>query len=375
MKYIDEFRKKGPAVGILRKIHEISRRPVSVMEICGTHTHTISRYGIREVLPPNVRLISGPGCPVCVTSAGDINRIIGFSKKERVVDPGVMTPKGVVIATFGDMMGVPGTDSTLQEEKASGGDIRVVYSPLGALDIARENPSKEVVLCAVGFETTAPTVAATILTAREEGLENFSVLALHKLTPPAMRALMDSGEIEVHGFLCPGHVTTIIGAGAYAFLAEEYNAPSVVAGFEPFDALHGLYMLIKQLEEGRAEIEIQYKRVVTWEGNKKAQRIMGEVFEASESRWRGIGDIPMSGLRIKEEFASFDAEKRFEIEEGLDEEPAGCACGAVLKGLITPDKCSLFATACTPESPVGPCMVSSEGTCAAYYKYDRVHCI
>jgi hydrogenase expression/formation protein HypD len=362
MKYIDEFREKGPAEGILRKIHEISKRPVNIMEICGTHTHTISRYGIREGLPPNVRLISGPGCPVCVTSAGDVNRIIEFSKNQ----------KDVIIATFGDMMAVPGTDSSLQEEKARGGDIRVVYSPLGALDIARANPEKEVLLCAVGFETTAPTVAATILTAKREGLKNFSALALHKLTPPAMKALMDSGEIDVHGFICPGHVTTIIGAGAYAFLAEEYNAPSVVAGFEPFDALHGLYMLIKQLEEGRAEIEIQYKRVVTWEGNRKAQRIMNEVFEPSAARWRGIGEIPMSGFSIREGFASFDAEKRFEIEEGLDEEPAGCACGNILKGLITPDQCALFANACTPETPVGPCMVSAEGTCAAYYKYDRV---
>jgi hydrogenase expression/formation protein HypD len=365
MKFIDEFRQKGSSEGLLKKIHAISRRPVNIMEICGTHTHTISRYGIREALPKNVRLISGPGCPVCVTSAGDINRIIKFSQNQR----------DTVIATFGDMMGVPGSDSTLQEEKARGGDIRVVYSPLGALDIARSNPMKEVVLCAVGFETTAPTVAATILSANEEGLENFSVLALHKLTPPAMRALIDSGEIEINGFLCPGHVTTIIGAGAYGFLAEKYNSPSIVAGFEPFDAIHGLYMLIKQLEEGRADIEIQYTRVVTWEGNKKAQGIMEEVFEPCSARWRGIGEIPMSGLEIREEFAPFNAEKRFEFEEGPDSEPPGCACGDVLKGLITPDRCSLFARACTPESPVGPCMVSSEGSCAAYYKYERVRCI
>lgn len=362
MKYIDEFRKKGPAKGILKKIHEISTRPVNIMEICGTHTHTISRYGIREGLPENVRLISGPGCPVCVTSAGDINRIIEFSKNQR----------DVIIATFGDMMAVPGTDSSLQEEKARGGDIRVVYSPLNALDIARSNPEKEVVLSAVGFETTAPTVAATIITAKEEGLKNFSALALHKLTPPAMRALMDSGEIEVHGFICPGHVTTIIGAGAYSFLAEEYNAPSVVAGFEPFDALHGLYMLIKQLEEGRSEIEIQYKRVVTWEGNKLAQAIMDEVFEPCATVWRGIGEIPGSGLAIRDGFSGYDAEKRYEFPKGLDREPEGCACGSVLKGLITPDQCALFAATCTPETPVGPCMVSSEGTCAAYYKYQRV---
>jgi hydrogenase expression/formation protein HypD len=365
MKYIDEFRKKGPAKGILKKIHEISTRPVNIMEICGTHTHTISRYGIRYAVPETVRLISGPGCPVCVTSAGDINRIIEFSKSE----------KGVIIATFGDMMTVPGTDSSFQEEKARGGDIRVVYSPLNALDMARENPGKEVVLVAVGFETTAPTIAATIVKAEEEGLENFSVLALHKLTPPAMRALMDSGEIEVHGFICPGHVTTIIGAGSYSFLAEEYNSPAVVTGFEPFDALHGIYMLVKQLEEGKSKIEIQYKRVVTWEGNRLAQRIMGEVFEECATSWRGIGEIPASGLGIKKDFAQFDAEKRFEFKEGLDREPEGCACGSVLKGLIKPDECSLFADPCTPESPVGPCMVSNEGTCAAYYKYGRLHTI
>lgn len=362
MKYIDEFRRREEAQGIIRKIREISTKDIGIMEICGTHTHSISRYGIREALPGNIRLISGPGCPVCVTSAYDVNRIIEFTRRRR----------DVVVATFGDMMKVPGSESSLQEEKAAGADIRVVYSPLGALDFAREEPGREVVLFAVGFETTAPTVAATMMKAREEGIKNLSVLSLHKLTPPAMRALLNSGEIEIDGFICPGHVTAIIGASAYGFLASEYGSPCVVAGFEPIDALMGIYMLIRQLEEGRKDIEIEYDRVVTWEGNKKAQAAIAEVFEPSDSLWRGIGNIPGSGLRINEAYAGLDAEKRFSIPPGEDAEPKGCQCGLVLKGLITPPSCKLFATACTPEFPIGPCMVSSEGTCAAFYKYRRV---
>ncbi|MBI5643425.1 MAG: hydrogenase formation protein HypD [Deltaproteobacteria bacterium] len=362
MKYIDEFRQKKQAQGILEKIRSISKRPVSIMEICGTHTHSISKYGIREALPANIRLISGPGCPVCVTSAADINRIIDFSKSR----------SDVIIATFGDMMRVPGSHSSLQEERARGGDIRVVYSPLNSLDIARANPDKEVVLYAVGFETTAPTVAATILSAREEGIKNLSVLSLHKLTPPAMKALLDSGEVEINGFICPGHVTAIIGAKAYEFLASTYKSPCVVAGFEPIDAILGLYMLVKQLEENRCEIEIQYNRVVTWDGNQKAQEVIDEVFEPGDSLWRGVGMIPSSGLKIRNAYADFDAERKFTIKKGVDAEPPGCLCGSVLKGIITPDKCPLFGKTCTPERPVGPCMVSSEGTCAAFYKYRRV---
>ncbi len=361
MKYIDEFRKKDGAQALLEKIRSISTKGVNIMEICGTHTHSISRYGIREGLPPLIRLISGPGCPVCVTSASDINRIIDFSRSQ----------KGAVIATFGDMMRVPGSRSTLQEERARGGDIRVVYSPLGSLDIARANPGKEVVLYAVGFETTAPTVASTILAAKEEGIRNLSVLSLHKLTPPAMRALLDGGEVRIDGFIAPGHVTAIIGAAAYEFLSVDYRSPCVVAGFEPLDALLGIYMLTRQLEEGRCETEIEYGRVVNWEGNKKAQAVISEVFEPVDSLWRGIGVIPGSGLGIREEYGAFDAEKRFSIPAGEEKEPAGCRCGQVLKGLITPDECPLFGNACTTGTPVGPCMVSSEGTCSAYYKYRK----
>lgn len=362
MKYLDEFRQKKQAQGILEKIRAVSRKKVSIMEICGTHTHSISKYGIRQALPPNIRLISGPGCPVCVTSAGDIETIIAFSRRRC----------DVIIATFGDMMRVPGVESSLQEEKARGADIRVVYSPLNALDMAKANPDKEILLYAVGFETTAPTVAATILSARAESVKNLSVLALHKLTPPAMRALLEGSEIDIDGFICPGHVTAIIGAGAYEFLASRYHAPCVVAGFEPLDALLGIYMLVAQLEENRAEIEIEYDRVVTWEGNVTAQAAINEVFEVADSSWRGIGNIPQSGLKIRDGFGFYDAQKRFSIEKAADREPKGCRCGSVLKGMIKPDECPLFGKACTTETPVGPCMVSSEGTCAAFYKYRTV---
>ncbi|MDH4100790.1 MAG: hydrogenase formation protein HypD [Nitrospirota bacterium] len=359
MKYVDEFRQRDGARAIMKKILEISGRPATIMEICGTHTHAISRFGIREALPSHIRLVSGPGCPVCVTSASDVNRVIEFSRRQ----------EEVILATFGDMMKVPGSDSSLQEERAAGADVRVVYSPLGALDIARANPGRQVIFYGVGFETTVPAIAATILMARAEGLGNYSVLAYPKLTPPAMKGLLDSGSMQIDGFLCPGHVTAIIGAEAYGFIARDYGAPCVVAGFEPLDALYGIYMLIRQLEEGRKDIEIQYSRVVTWEGNEKARRVMEQVFEVCDADWRGIRTIPMSGMKIRLEFAAFDAERRFDIGAGTGNEPAGCRCGEVLRGLIVPPECNLFGEACTPESPAGPCMVSSEGTCAAYYKY------
>lgn len=360
MRYIDEFRRQDFAGDLLKKIREVSKMPVSIMEICGTHTHSVSRYGLRGALPENITLVSGPGCPVCVTSAGDVSRLIEFSRKKR----------DVIVATFGDMMRVPGLDSTLMDERAAGADVRVVYSPLNAIDVAKANPSREVVFYGVGFETTSPTVAAAILMAKEGKIKNLSVLALHKLTPPAMKALLDSGEIKIDGFICPGHVTAIIGARAYEFLAKDYHAPCVVAGFEPVDVLLGLYMLVKQLERGEAQIEIEYDRVVTWEGNVRAQAVINEVFEPADASWRGIGVIPLSGLKIKDAFAEFDAEKRFSIPGPANApEPKGCKCGDVLKGLIKPLECPLFGRLCTPDLPIGPCMVSSEGTCAAFYKY------
>ncbi|MBI5238478.1 MAG: hydrogenase formation protein HypD [Deltaproteobacteria bacterium] len=359
MKYIDEFRDKEKAQALLIAIRKTSKKKVNIMEICGTHTHSIAKYGIKNALPESINLISGPGCPVCVTSASDIERIIEFSRSE----------KNAIIATFGDMMRVPGKTSTLMEERSMGADVRVVYSPLGAIDIAKENPEKQVVFYSVGFETTAPTVAATLIKAKEEGLGNLSALSLHKLTPPAMKALMDGGGVNIDGFICPGHVTAIIGAGAYEFLASRYKSPCVVAGFEPLDVLMGLLMLTRQLEEGRAEIEIEYNRVVSWEGNLMAQEVLNTVFEPCDAVWRGIGSIPLSGLRIKDGFSSLDAEKRFSIKSCEADEPKGCMCGEVLKGIAAPEECPLFASTCTPDYPAGPCMVSSEGTCAACYKY------
>ncbi len=361
MKYIDEFRDSAACRKILDKIRKISRKKANIMEICGTHTHSISRYGIRQALPENLRLISGPGCPVCVTSASDIERVIRLTRGE----------SGIIVATFGDMLRVPSLSSSLQEERAMGADIRVVYSPLGCLSLAAENPDKEVVFYAVGFETTAPTVAATILEAQRQGIKNLSIIPLHKLTPPAMKALLDSGDVRIDGFICPGHVTAIIGARSYEFLSADYASPCVVAGFEPVDALLGLYMLIEQIEQGRHAIEIQYKRVVTWEGNLKAQEIINEVFAPTDAAWRGIGTIPLSGLGIKNKYSEFDAQKRFNMPECPEKEPEGCKCGRILKGTLAPDECPLFGSQCTPETPAGPCMVSSEGTCAAYYKYRK----
>ncbi len=361
--FIDEYRARSSTERIVEKIHAVSTKKITVMEICGTHTHSIAKYGIRGSLPSNITLISGPGCPVCVTATPDIDSVIDFAR----------TRPDVILATFGDMMRVPGTSSTLAEAKADGADVRVVYSPLNVIDFALNEPDKEVLLFAVGFETTAPTVAATIKAAKAKGLKNLSVLALHKLTPPAMRALMDSGNVHIDGFICPGHVTAITGSSAYAFLADEYNTPCVVAGFEPVDLLLGIYMLVKQIEENRREIEIEYSRIVRPEGNRKAQQIVKEVFTPTDALWRGLGTIPDSGLKINKSYLEFDAVRRFDFTRGPTPEsraePDGCDCGGVLKGVITPPECALFAGVCTPENPVGPCMVSSEGTCAAYYRY------
>ncbi len=363
MRYIDEFRDSTQVKGILDEIESLGLRgQINLMEICGTHTHSISRYGIREVMPPGIRLLSGPGCPVCVTTEEEIDGIIEFARENR----------DVVVATFGDMLKVPGSVGSLEGVRAEGSDVRVVYSPLDALEVAIGEPEKEVLFCAVGFETTAPTVGATVLRAMELGVENFSVISLHRLTPPAMRALMDSGEVRIDGFICPGHVTTITGSEAYRFLAAEYGTPCVVAGFEPLDALLGIYMLLRQIREGRADIEVEYSRVVTPKGNTRARRIMERLFRVVDTRWRGFGLIAASGLKLREEFALYDAEKRFYIRriEAVDKDQ-GCRCAEVIRGLMTPEECSLFSTLCKPESPRGPCMVSTEGTCSAYYRYER----
>lgn len=373
MRYLDEFRDANIVQALGRKLSEWpdDRSPKSsptLMEVCGTHTMAIARHGLRELLPDGVRLVSGPGCPVCVTAQGQIDKFLAIGDGQ------------VIKATFGDLVRVPGSPgragpSTLEAERASGTDVRIVYSPMDALAIAKENPGKQVIFFAVGFETTAPGVAASVLEAEREGIENYSIFCAHKLVPPALEALVSpgsAGESGISGFILPGHVSAIIGARAYEFLAREYRVPCVVAGFEPTDILQGILALLRQHLEGRAEIEIQYSRAVTPEGNARARQIMERVFQPCDAEWRGLGGIPRSGLDLREEYGTFDAEKRFPVEVPVFDEPAGCLCGLILQGRATPEECPLFGRSCTPVAPVGPCMVSSEGTCAAWYRYPPV---
>lgn len=328
------------------------------MEVCGTHTVSIARNGIRSLMPDNVRLASGPGCPVCVTSNHDIDKVIALARIP-----------GVIITTFGDMTRVPGSTSSLLAEQANGADVRIVYSPLDALRIAQENPGSQVVFVGVGFETTTPLVAMAIKRAAAAGLENFSVYAAHKNMPGALEAIVNDPELKVDALILPGHVSTIIGAEPYRFLAERYGIPGVITGFEPNDMLQGIAMIMRQIAEGRADIEIAYSRGVMQEGNPTALAAIDEVFETVSANWRGIGEIQGSGYKIRDEFAAFDAMKRFAPEVEPTVEHAGCRCGDVLRGIITPADCPLFRKACSPENPIGPCMVSSEGACAAYYRY------
>jgi hydrogenase expression/formation protein HypD len=350
MKYLDEFRKKEPFQAILSKIKSLPSTPISLMEVCGTHTVSISKSGLRSLLPPGIRLISGPGCPVCVTSLEDVDRVIMLAEEGR-------KNKRYIIATFGDMMRVPGSHSSLLKEKAKGADIHILYSPADALVLARENPEKEVVFFAVGFETTTPTFAATILQAQREGLSNFSIISNNKLIPPAMEVLLEDKETTIDGFLCPGHVSAIIGTAPYQRIVDRYQKGCVVSGFEPLDLILSTYWLMLQKRDATPKVEIEYSRVVHTEGNPKA--------------WRGLGVIPQSGLVLKDAFSSYDGTKKFDLPTPKAATPQGCRCGQVLKGMITPRECPLFATRCTPTDPVGACMVSSEGTCAAYYKYEQ----
>ena len=365
MKYLDEFRDVARASGILKEIVRLATRKVSFMEICGSHTHTISKSGLRGVLPENIDLISGPGCPVCVTSQSEVDALIDFSTSNN----------NVIIATFGDMLRVPGSSSTLEKARGLSADIRVIYSPLDLLVLARQNSDRDVVFISVGFETTAPLVASVIKTAKVEGLKNLTVYPMHKLTPPAMRALLDGDDVRIDGFICPGHVTAIIGSDAYGFISKDYNRPCVVTGFEPLDALYAIYMLLCQVREGRSDIENEYDRVVRSEGNKLAMAVMDEVFKPVDSLWRGLGSIPDSGLGLREEFSEFSAVDRFGIDatsfNNSQADLVGCACGDVLRGVIKPSECPLFAVSCTPTSPLGPCMVSGEGACSAWYSYER----
>ena len=333
-------------------------RPVTIMEVCGTHTVAIARSGFRSVLPKSIRLISGPGCPVCVTSQADIDRIIALT---RLPD--------TIIASFGDMIRVPGSRSSLAQRKAEGAAVEVVYSPLDALRLARSHPEKQVILVGVGFETTTPLVAATLERALALGLANFSVIAAHKRVPPALRALVNDPEIALDALILPGHVSTILGATPYSFLADEFHIPCVIAGFEPVDILQGIAQLLRQMVEGRAEIEIAYRRAVAVEGNLAALEAIDRVFEVCDGQWRGLGVIPESGYTLREQFAGFDAARRFEVAVEPAIEARGCRCGEVLRGIITPGDCALFGRACTPTAPYGPCMVSSEGSCAAWYRY------
>jgi len=358
MKFIDEFRDAGLACRLADKIAMISTRPVRLMEFCGGHTVAIMRNGIRQLLPSRIVMLSGPGCPVCVTANRDIDKAIALAGLPEVI-----------ITTFGDMLKVPGSYSSLQQARAAGGDIRIVYSTLDALQIARDNAHRPVIFLGVGFETTAPTIASAVMQAEKERIDNFSVLCQLKLTPPAMRALLDLGEIRLNGIICPGHVSAIIGTRPYEAYARDYGVACVVAGFEPVDILQAVEMLVQQVEEGVARVEIAYTRGVRPEGNTKALELMNSVFDTAGACWRGIGDIPNSGLKLKNKYSHYDADQCFEVELPPAREHAGCRCGEILRGVITPFECGLFGKACTPENPVGPCMVSSEGSCAAYYQY------
>jgi hydrogenase expression/formation protein HypD len=358
MKYIDEYRNTELGKGLIKRISELSKRPVKLMEFCGGHTVSILKHGIRQLLPSHIEMLSGPGCPVCVTSVGEIDKAIALAQHQ-----------GIIIATFGDMLRVPGSDSSLQKAKAEGADVRVVYSTQDALEIARQNPLKPVAFIGVGFETTAPTVAASVVQAQQEGLVNYYVLSLHKLCPPVMKSLLVSHEIELDGIICPGHVCAITGARPFEFIGKEHNIAAAISGFEPLDILLAVEMLVKQIESGEHVVENAYTRVVHVDGNKQAINIMNEVFETSDSCWRGVGIVPESGLRLRDKYRSFDAEAAFEIDLPAPRETPGCICGDILRGVKKPYDCALFRGVCNPQHPVGPCMVSAEGSCSAYYLY------
>jgi len=361
VKFLDEFRRGGVAQHLVKDI-EIDAKGLQMtfMEVCGTHTMAIARHGIRELIPQNIQLISGPGCPVCVTP-------------NHLVDYGVALSRipEVMVTTFGDMMKVPGSTSSLDREHARGGDIRIVASTLEALSLAEKHKDKNVVFLGVGFETTVPTVAASLIEAKDRNLRNYTVLSNHKVMPPAMEAL-STGDVKIDGYLCPGHVSAIIGSKPYGFLAGQFGIGCVVGGFEPLDILQSILMLVKQIKAQKPRVEVQYSRVVKPDGNPRAREVVYSVFESSDSEWRGIGVIPNSGLKIRPDFSDWDAEVRFPVEVEPTREPKGCLCGQVLQGKTKPDSCPHFGKCCTPGDPLGPCMVSSEGTCAAYFKYKLV---
>ena len=361
MEWLNNYRDgeiAGKLAALLQKQDKL--RPVRFMEVCGTHTVSICRHGIRDLMPPEITLTSGPGCPVCVTATADIDTFIKAAELP-----------GSIITTFGDLLRVPGSSSSLQDARAEGADIRTVYSSLDALQIARQNPDRQVIFLGVGFETTTPTVAAAILTAAEEGLQNFSVISSHKVMPPALDALLADPEIQIDGLICPGHVSIMIGADAYEPFVSKYHIPCVIAGFEPVDILQAVIMLADQVKTQTPKVEIAYNRAVTKAGNRQAMAVMHKVFEPVDALWRGLVVIPGSGLEIRSEYDFYNARKRFNIAVPKAKDPAGCACGDVLKSIKTPADCKLFGRTCVPEHPIGPCMVSGEGACGAYYKYQR----
>jgi hydrogenase expression/formation protein HypD len=361
MKHQHEYRDPELASVQLQAIRQAVagfERTITLMEVCGTHTMAIYQHGIRALLPEHIRLISGPGCPVCVTPVGYVDQAVALARRPNTI-----------IATFGDMVRVPGSSSNLLQEQAKGAAIKIVYSPLDALTLAEKHPGADVVFLGVGFETTTPTVAATVLTAVSKQLNNFYVLCSHKTMPGPMAALAGDPELQVDGYLCPAHVSAIIGANAYQPLVDAYKIPCVVTGFEPLDVLQGVLMLTRQVVAGEARVETQYRRVVKPEGNLKARALLDQVFEPCDARWRGIGDIFDSGLQLRSEFYRFDAARQLPVTIEPSVEHQSCLCGEILKGKIRPKQCPLFRTTCTPEDPVGACMVSSEGTCAAEYKY------
>jgi len=360
VKFLDEYRDGEIAQKLANEIHRITTKPWKIMEVCGGQTHAIVKFGIDELLPKQIELIHGPGCPVCVTPLEIIDKALEIAARSEVI-----------FTSFGDMLRVPGSTTDLLSVKARGGDVRIVYSPLDAVKIAQENPNKEVVFFGVGFETTAPATAMTAFQAAQKGLTNFSMLISHVLVPPAIEALMSSPNCRVQGFLAAGHVCTVMGYEEYPPLAAKYHLPIVVTGFEPLDIFQGILMVVQQLESGRAEVENQYVRSVRREGNRPAQELIKQVFQVMPRKWRGVGEIPQSGLGLAEEYSAFDAEKRFGLSHHHVEEPAECMAGLVLQGLKKPHECPAFGTRCTPEHPLGATMVSSEGACAAYYRYRR----
>jgi hydrogenase expression/formation protein HypD len=358
--YTDAYRDPGLAQQLVQSIRRATQKPIRMMEVCGTHTMAIFRHGIRSLLPGTIDLLSGPGCPVCVTAQADIDAFVGLARIDNLI-----------ITTFGDLMRVPGSGSSLQKESASGADVRVVYSAMDAVQLAVRHPDRQVVFLGVGFETTAPTIGAAILAASRMKLPNFFVYSAHKTVPPALDALMSNPAVRIDGFILPGHVSVIIGSEAYRPFFQTHRIPCAVAGFEPVDILQGINELVRMLHSGPPGLVNVYPRAVTARGNLQAQALLDQVFETCDAPWRGLGTIPASGLAIRPELAAFDARVQFNINTLEVPEPGGCACGEILSGIKTPEACALFGKKCTPMSPVGPCMVSSEGTCAAFYRYWR----